>query len=133
MMRFAAVFVCLLAAGAAQAKPVVYDCVTTAGAAGGGYIQPQIVLSHDTATGQVMVYDAIVQQLNGKPLAARIVEENDKRLTVAWRMLIKDVTGNPTQMDYRAVYLKGPKSFLVSARPSGYDNLFEGRGTCTVK
>jgi len=123
----------ICAAGAACAKPVIYDCTIPPSNAGGGYIQPQMVVSHDVASGSVLVYDALIETETGAPLAASITEETPKRLTITWKLVVKDNGGNVAKMDYRAVYLKGDKSFLVSARPSGFDNQFQGRGSCKVK
>jgi len=133
MTRLLCLIICLSAAAAASAKPVVYDCTVPRSSAGGGYVQPQIVISHDPARAEAMVYDAAVHHVHGKPIPARITEADDSRLTVAWRLMLSDASGNTTQMAYRAVYLKGPRIFVVSAKPSGYENNFGGRGTCRLK
>ncbi|NUB43402.1 hypothetical protein GEU84_003310 [Fertoebacter nigrum] len=132
MTRILAVLACLFGAGAAAAEPVIYQCAIAESNAGGGYLSPQVIISHDAATGEAIVYDAIVHHVHGKPIPAKIVQADAKRLTVSWRVTLRNGTGQVTQMSYRAVYLKGLKSFMLSARPSGFEDIFEGRGTCKL-
>lgn len=130
---FAASAVAVVIAVAAQAetyvcnvKPIGHDT---------GWISKTIAIDVDSKTDAVLVSDSVILYFNKKPLAGRLSKSTEKRLTVTWEVLRakSDTNQNIARFLYRATYYKLTGKFIISARPSGYDNAFSGRGKCQIR
>ncbi|OYU39285.1 MAG: hypothetical protein CFE33_12845 [Pseudorhodobacter sp. PARRP1] len=118
-----------LAANAASAKPVVYDCKPEAGRSD-SVIQPEYVISYDRASGEVLVNDPIIMDTVGKPIAGKLQSESDVRTVFDWQLKSLKGPTNTTSWKYRArVFADGRLSLTVV--PVGYDNEFSSEGRCT--
>ena len=47
-----------------------------------------------------------------------------------WEVPLHNGTGQATIMRFRAVVFKQNDKVTIQARPTGYSNMFEGRGSC---
>ncbi|SNS76535.1 hypothetical protein [Antarctobacter heliothermus] len=118
--------------GAASAEMTAYQCAIR-GTSGRQWIQPLIFIALDRATDRVVVSDASILGFNnGVPVEGTLVRDNAARVTVAWELELRSASNQTVRMDYRATYLKATGKVNVSARPQGYEDLFNRAGTCTV-
>lgn len=121
-----------LSVGAANAKPVIYDCKPASGKST-SIIQPQILISYDAANGEVIVTDPVILSEVGKPVAGKLQSESAVRYVFDWR--VDGVLGGRSEtaaLDYRArVFKDGRLSLTVT--PVGYDNQFSSEGRCTIQ
>ena len=83
--------------------------------------------------GSVQVNDGIIQTENGGPMAAKVTSNDEKRIILTWSLDVINPSMQTTRMAYRASFERASNKIRVSAKPSGYANDFEGRGTCTQK
>lgn len=118
----------LLGSVAAQAATPAYECTMPQTRNGGGWIAPQIIFAVEGDEG--VVYDGVIQYKLGKPIAAKVVEDSEAKLAIRWEMGLTDGSGHSFIMRYKATILHKSKVAIVSARPAGYDNKLEERGTC---
>lgn len=119
------------AAGAAQAKTTLdaLECRLSPSNAQKGWIAREYLVARKG--GGIVVADGITLALNkGKPAEVEIVEDTEKRLTIRWRLATSDSSGQGAIMDYRLTYLPPMGKVIVGARPGGYMDKFEARGTC---
>lgn len=120
----------VLAAGAASAKPVVYDCKPEVGRSD-SVIQPEYVISYDKATGAVLVNDPIIMGTVGKPIQGKVQSDSDVRTVFDWKLKTVKGTSDSASWEYRArVFKDGRLSLTVT--PVGYDNQFSSEGRCTI-
>jgi hypothetical protein len=127
---------CLAAATlstAAIAAPVTYTCALDVPRAD-NWVPSQLVIQHDADTGRVIVNDPIISSLIGQPVEGKVDIDNAKRVTFLWE--IPEVKNRASQYTprflYRATYLKTTGVVSVAAKPTGYPNSFEARGTCNL-
>ncbi|WP_192931188.1 hypothetical protein [Gemmobacter serpentinus] len=129
-------FICaaalFLTAGSVSAKTAPeftgYECSIKASQAGMGWIAPTIIFAMQGD--RVAVIDGIVHaKNNGKPVEATVVEQTDKKLVLRWELALSN-RGQSTIMRYRAVLFHETGKITVDARPAGYDNKLQDRGTC---
>ena len=108
------------------------ECTVPASNAGGGYITEIYVLHHDETSGQAIVSDGLILDFNkDQPMKATVSEDTAKKLVLTWKVQMTNRTGQTANMQFRASYFKGDRTFLVRAAPGGdYSNNFEGRGKC---
>lgn len=122
----------VFAATSAQAV-TVYECNLKSKS--GTWISPQIVIGHDRAKGKAFVHDPVIYYFNDKkPIDAKIEVENSKRIDFSWT--VKGTKASDGQlalrMEYKGIYLKKPKKFVLTASPAGYGNSFRGEGKCKI-
>lgn len=120
----------LTLAGMAHAKTPAYECTIPQTENGGGWIAPQVifVVEEDEA----VVYDGVIHSQKGKPIAAKVVENSEAKIAIRWEMGMRDGSGNSFIMRYKATMMHNSKIVTVTARPAGYDNKLEERGTCAL-
>ena len=66
----------------------------------------------------------------GKPISVTVKDDTEKRLMMLWEVPLHNGTGQATIMRFRAVVFKQNDKVTIQARPTGYSNMFEGRGSC---
>ncbi|MGX9350109.1 hypothetical protein ACS3QZ_02810 [Shimia sp. W99] len=94
----------LLAAGAAGAQE--FNC-TFPKQGVNSWIRGQIIVKFDPATQTASVFDSLINQEFGAPIAAKVSTNNDKRLTVRWRLRnVQTRVGFAPSIDYTLSYLK---------------------------
>ena len=118
----------------ALARPVTYQCRLEVSQAN-GWVPDQVVILHEPGTKTALVNDPIIRHFVKEPVEAKVVTENDKRITFQWKL--KMVKNNAQQVapqfTYRATVMKADKSIRINATPAGYSNFFEAGGTCSAK
>lgn len=113
---------------AAAQDPAFWECSIAQSQNGRGWIAPQIVFAMQGNT--VAVMDGIIHNRNSsKPLPAEVVEHTDKKLVLRWQMALSN-RGEQTIMRYRAALFLQTGKVTVDARPAGYDDKLQERGTC---
>ncbi|MBL8563027.1 MAG: hypothetical protein JNN06_12180 [Gemmobacter sp.] len=118
----------LTLAGMAHAATPAYDCTMPQTENGKGWIAPQIIFA--VAGDEAVVYDGVIHNKRGKPISAKVVEDTEAKLAIRWEMGMRDGSGNSAIMRYKATLLRKNNVAIVTARPAGYDNKLEERGTC---
>ncbi|SFM11595.1 hypothetical protein [Shimia aestuarii] len=94
----------LLTAGAAGAQE--FNC-TFPKQGVNSWIRGQIIVKFDPATQTASVFDSLINQEFGAPIAAKVSTNNDKRLTVRWRLRnVQTRLGFAPSIDYTLSYLK---------------------------
>lgn len=116
----------------AMAETRMYECTMKNLAPAMGWITEKYFVLYDDAVGTAKVEDAITQHVVGKPVEAKVTGKTDQKVAFVWAVQSKDSGSQQVKMQYRAaVYVDG--TVTITARPAGYGNMFEARGTCTVK
>lgn len=122
-----------MAGGTARAETFI--CQVKSDGRDTGWIAKTIAINVDDKTGTVLVNDSVILHFNKKPVTGRLSYSSEKRLTVTWevRGTKSDTSQNAARFIYRATILRPSNKVIVSARPSGYDNSFGGRGRCKIR
>ena len=116
--------------GFAGAGTVTYDCTMKNLGPAKGWITERYILTHDSATDSATALDGILQAQAGGPVPAKVSGKTSAKLAFSWSLRGKDTSNKTPTMEYRAaVYKDG--AITLTARPLGYSNMFEARGTCT--
>jgi hypothetical protein len=123
-----------LSAFAAQARDMTYIC-TLKVPASQGWVPSQLVILHKDDEPTALVNDPIIAHFVKKPVEAKVVANNRKRIAFTWELKeIVNREGQETQrFNYRAAYIKTTGKISVSARPDGFSDVFDAYGTCEVK
>ncbi len=118
---------------ATNAMAEVYECKVRSNGQYGG-IQPVTIFSIDEGKNAVFVYDALIKEIYDKPLMGTIVVANAKRYTFKWSVDVVSSSDGESmpRIDYRATYLKGNHKIRISGFPAGWDNQYNGTGTCKL-
>lgn len=124
----------IFAVFATAAQAVTYECEITR--KNHGYVPEILFIVHKGSAKSATVLDPIIDYFNdGKPVSGTVSANNDKRLTVKWKL--KDLTTPGGQFvagfNYTATYLKKTGKLSVSAKPLGYLDNMRGFGTCKLK
>lgn len=122
----------MVTAGAAMAKPVIYDCSPSSGAPD-YIIQNQVLIVHDTETGAAMVNDGVVMSVYKAPIEAKVASDSADWVTFTWKIKRLKMGSVSADLDYRIKLHKpsGKMTFTVYA-PS-FSNQIDDIGSCTAK
>ncbi|WP_424940259.1 hypothetical protein [Aliiroseovarius sp. S253] len=103
----------------------------------GEWIPERLIFEHVQGQLDAEVWDPLIKYFIGDPIPARVVVENDKRLTISWE--IKDLTNRAgpgrqftSALAFRATLLKPSLRLIVKSKPRGYSNDFRGEGQCRL-
>lgn len=108
----------------------VYECGIRQFGSSLNWIAPVIAVTHEAGSDSASVSDGIILQLVGKPVAARVETENEKRTTFVWEVKARDDTQQGVRMLYRLTIMKADLRARVKAVPMGYANNFDADGQC---
>lgn len=116
---------------ATQAMAEVYECKVRSNGRFGG-IAPLIIFSINEDENAVFVYDGLIKEIYDKPIMGAISVANAKRYTFKWSVDTVSTSDGEAmpRIDYRATFLKATHRFTVTGFPAGWDNQFNGTGTC---
>lgn len=117
---------------AAIAKGISYECQIPQTRGQLGWIPEVLFIARLDGAKSVTVSDPLVLHYNGEPVAGKVAVDNSRRVTFAWDLDFQN-RGQSGTMSYRATYVKGNKVLTISARPLGYSNNINGKGTCVLK
>lgn len=126
------VVVMMLGAGAAVAKPVIYDCVPSSGAED-SIIQAQILIVHDPETGEAMVSDGVVMHVYKGPIKATVVAESENWVTFTWRIERLQMGSTTSNLDYRVKVHKPDGKLAFTVEAPSFSNQIDDVGRCTQK
>lgn len=121
----------VLTTSALNAK--TYSCAVTPDGSR-DWIAKTLVFNIDDNSGAIRVFDGIIENYRGQPIAGKLSIETPKRITIKWETRrVRDDYGNSTaRFLFRASYFKVSGKMIISSIPGGWDNMFGGRGRCTV-
>lgn len=115
-----------------SAKVTQYECrFEESRARGGGWVPLILYLVSNEETGELLVYDPLIEHFYGKPIAAELTSETPVRKTFSWDITAR-VKGQAPRFFYTLSYFTNGKPAKLRAHPGGYDNTFSGEGRCTV-
>ena len=127
-MRFILVACGFMCAGPALAE-TVYDCTITS--RGGKNIPDYVIVTFDAKSESGTAMDGFVDYYVGKPIKARVVKNNDKRLTVSYSL--ENITakhgGTILGDETRLTVVKASGEAIVSYKQNG-GSVTNGSGTC---
>lgn len=116
---------------ATSATAAVYECNIRANGLFGA-IAPVLIFSMSDNEDVVFVYDGMIKEFHDKPLKATIAVANTKRYTFKWSVDVISTSDGESmpRIDYRATYLKRNGRITITGFPAGWDNQYNGTGTC---
>jgi hypothetical protein len=135
-MRFGrlggAAIAAILLAEAASAAITQYECrFSQERSRSGGWIPEIIVVTENSATGEILAFDPVIQHFIGNPIPVRLSAETKARKTFTWEINTRN-RGQAARMKYTLSYFTGTKAAKMRAQPGGYDNSWEQDGACKV-
>ncbi|QYK43366.1 MAG: hypothetical protein KF887_09865 [Paracoccaceae bacterium] len=136
LKRFALVATLAVFPVAAAATVTQYQCKFATGTArDGNWIPTQLVLNHNAATGEIIVFDPVIKHFVGAPIAATLSGQTAARSTYTWTVDARRGLSERQQarMVYTFSYYSNGRPARMTAAPSGYDNQWTGEGTCQAK
>lgn len=110
-----------------------YRCGVEQKSMNGGWLAPDLIVGHATATDVVTVLDGVIQGYIGKPLQGKVETNNDKRITFTWVVPgVKSSSNQFANFSYRLTVMKPALNGRLSAQALNYQGPFSGAATCTV-
>lgn len=113
-----------------------YICTLKAEGRDTGWISKTIGVAIDDKTGVVLVSDALILGAYKKPIAASLLVNTAKRLSVKWEVSgEKDVRNvSYTRFMFKLTIFKGMgNKAIVKARPAGYYRTLGANGKCKLR
>ncbi len=121
----------LLLAGGASTGETSYEC--DIGMRSSKNVPEQVFLTYDKSSGEAFVMDPFINHYVGKPMAAKVVIDNGKRLTVSWTL--EGVTSKQGRTivhdNTRLTVVKATLEASVSSG-QGYGQVDTGQGRCKI-
>ena len=102
---------------------------------GTGWVPSFLMLTRQTAgphSGRIEVFDPILQNLVGRPVAAQVTADDGASLSYGWALSgVRNGSGQyAARLDYRLTVSKSDGAAQVTAVAEGYDNIMHGQGRC---
>ena len=114
------------------ATALMLECRIPQTSAGGGYVTGVYIFQHEDGSDEAIVSDEVIMYFNDEqPMTAKVTADTPKKLVFSWNVLMTNA-GQTTRMQYRAAFFRENNTVTIRAKPGGYVNDFEGRGTCRV-
>lgn len=123
-----------LAVSASAAVADIYTCkMTPAGKT--HVIPPEVIVQYDPATGTAQVFDGLIKNYVGNPIAATMKSKTANRILFAWTVPgVKNTSGQYAAGLTYSLNIQLPSgAATMSGKPQGYTNTWRGSGSCTVK
>lgn len=107
-----------------------YECRIKDLAVNNGWLPDVVVakVAPDRATATVS--DPIILNYVGSPTTAKVGTDNDKRITLVWRLKAKSTSNDYATLEYRLTIIKGDLRAVMSLLPLGYDDRPSAEGSC---
>lgn len=118
-----------LLAAPAHARDI-YECTFPIVANNMGYLPDLVIVSPSEDGMTASVVDAILNSETGGPIEVKIAEENDRKLSVSWTIMLQSTVNDYVNMYYRISVQKGNLRASLIGKPQGYSNDFTAQGTC---
>ena len=118
----------------AAERPVVMMCQMI-DESGTGWVPDFLMFTRQVAgprTGRIEVFDAVLQNLVGRPIQAQIVADDRRSRSYGWALAgVRNAAGQRTaRLDYRLTVQKSDGRARITATAQGYDNTMTGTGIC---
>ncbi|MFJ1293183.1 hypothetical protein ACEPPZ_14035 [Paracoccus yeei] len=102
---------------------------------GTGWVPSFLMLTRQTAgphSGRIEVFDPILQNLVGRPVAAQVTVDDGASRSYGWALSgVRNGSGQyAARLDYRLTVSKSDGAAQVTAVAEGYDNIMHGQGRC---
>ena len=102
---------------------------------GTGWVPGFLMLTRQTAgphSGRIEVFDPILQNLVGRPVAAQVTADDGASRSYGWALSgVRNGSGQyAARLDYRLTVSKSDGAAHVTAVAEGYDNIMHGQGRC---
>lgn len=103
----------------------------------GDWIPERLIFEWKPEQPSAEVWDPLIKYFIGKPIPARMVVANEKRLTFAWEINNMTNRAGPGRqftpaLVFRATVLKPSLRMILKSKPKGYSNDYRGAGQCRV-
>ena len=122
----------VLGAGAAVAKPVIYDCAPSSGE-DDSIVQAHILIVHDPETGEAMVNDGVIMHVYDGPVKATVAAESADWVTFKWHIERLQLGSTTANLDYRVKVHKPDGKLAFSVEAASFSNQIDDVGHCTQK
>jgi hypothetical protein len=119
-----------LAAGAASADGLLYDCDITERNPRADWISAKFAFVVNG--GAVSVVDNIILTFEEAPAQAHVRQRGDA-LQLNWTVNVRDARRNTARMSYRARLDLKTKAVEIKVRPVGYPQSWSGKGQCSTR
>jgi hypothetical protein len=130
-LKFTGLLGSMVILGTGPALALTLECSIPQSSAGGGYITETYVFHHDPGDTTAVASDGVIVYYFDAPIEARVTGDTARKLVISWDVPMTNTAGQQTRMMYRATYFRQTGQMTVRATPGGgYQNSFEGRGTC---
>jgi len=127
----------VMAGSAGMAASATYDCTTSSNAkrskyGKGSYIAPTIRLVVDEAAGTASVYDAVIAEQKGGPIAAEFTRRDDGKLRFEWSLYVAFRKNRNALADYSLTL--NPARMTASIRVAVHGEFQDtlGKARCAV-
>lgn len=132
-MRRAALALALILPSTASAAVTDYECALKERGTS-GWISRQLILQHDAARGKVVVVDPVILSLGPDPVAGKLVRETGAQITFGWEVKSpQDRNGTVApSMIFQITIAKATGAAAIQARPTGFEDIFTGKGKCKI-
>lgn len=99
-----------------------------------GWIADRLILQHDAGRGKVLVVDPVILTMGPDPVAGKLVTDGGDQISFGWDVKSpRDRNGTVAPaMVYRMTIAKTSGTAVIQARPTGFDEVFSGKGKCQV-
>jgi hypothetical protein len=98
------------------------------------WMPTDLIIEYDPSTASVLILDQIIQDHKGKKHKGKLKADNAKRVSFSW--VLKGLVSSRNQFvpefKYSASFIKKKGFMNVTATPTGYGNVFTGRGKCKI-
>lgn len=124
-------FAAILAAAPVLATDV-FECEFAEQDVYGKWLPTVVVVEHDTATGDISVYDPLIKHFKGRPIPGKVETNNDIRISYTWKLDdMKDNRNTSASFSFRLTIRKADMGAKVSSKALGYANgAEEAPGRC---
>ena len=82
---------------------------------------------------EIVVEDAVMQHFGKDSVNAKVGNPGSAGLVFRWSVDTRNASKQRARIEYRATLSEETLKICVHARPTGYSNDFEGRGTCQLQ
>lgn len=109
---------------------VTYECTFDGLNRNQGFISQTVVVAHEPGSDTAKVNDGVIMSVVGKPINGKVTADNDKRLSVNWKVDLKTTMNEHIRATYRLTILRSDLAANISVQPGAYDNNFAAQGLC---
>jgi hypothetical protein len=111
----------------------VYECNFPEVSNNLGYLPTLVVMSPNPDGVTATVVDGIIQAEKGGPIEVDIADENARKLSVSWAIMLQSSGNDYVKVAYRLSIQKSGLAASLTGRAQGYTNVFTAQGKCARK